>query len=172
MAKTNAACSSYRRRSLTAPSQVGPFRAALLFFLFLGAAAVFSSLLTGCQTVNLPNVNDSFLTIRKVVVANLPQGIREESMNGRELTSGFFSPKNWEEDASEKSTRAYAKVMILNSGRPYDLNVTVFTEKREKTSYQAEGLDEDLTQQLISRIKAGLADRRDDRNIIDDFRAF
>jgi hypothetical protein len=157
-----------RARYLEAPAKASPVKAVLLFMLFLGA----SFFLAGCQSANITEVNIPYLTVRKIVVSNLPQGLREESLNGRELTSGFFSPHNWEEDATDKPERAFAKVLILNSGRPYDIKVTTDHEKRVKGTYEDLGEDPKLTKQLVDRIQSALADRRDDRNIIDDFRAF
>lgn len=115
----------------------------------------------------------AFTTVKKVVMNILPQGVREESLNGREVTSGYFNPRNWEEDASEKSERAFAKVLILGSSRPYSIDVHVFKEKRRGSgNYRNAGEDRKLTKDLVDRIKEALADRREDRNIIDDFRAF
>ena len=94
-------------------------------------------------------------------------------MNGRELTSGYFTPADWEEDATDKSERAYAKVLILGSGRPYRIDVHVFREKRSKAgAYAKTGEDHKLTNTLVERLKEALADRREDRNIIDDFRVY
>lgn len=146
-----------------------PAAAALLFLLFLGI----SVLITGCQTAKIQNVMLSLNTVKKTVMSVLPQGMKEESLNGRELTSGYFNPRNWDEDATDMSERAYAKVLILNSGRPYKLDVNVFRERRQKDGSHKQGSsDRKLTKDLVDRLKDALADRREDRNIIDDFRAF
>jgi hypothetical protein len=154
------------RTGLRKPS---PVFALLIFFLFLAISAV----LTGCQTKSpINDIKISYPTVRKTVISNLPQGLREESANGRELTSGYFSPKNWDEDATEKSDRAYAKVVILGSSRPYSIDVKVMREKKRGKNFANRGVDRKLTKDLVDRLKEALADRRDDRNIIDDFRAF
>jgi hypothetical protein len=146
-----------------------PVAAAFLFFLFLGI----SVLITGCQTAKIQNVMLSLNTVKKTVMSVLPQGMKEESLNGRELTSGYFNSRNWDEDATDMAERAYAKVLILNSGRPYKLDVNVFREKRQKDgTYKSGAVDRKLTKDLVDRLKDALADRREDRNIIDDFRAF
>ena len=146
-----------------------PALAVTYFLLFLGV----SFLLTGCASSNIHDVNSAFLTVRKTVVGTFPFGLRQESENGRELYSGYFDPKNWDEDATEKTERAYAKVVILNASRPYDVDAHVYREKRGKTPiYHNLGEDRKLTKQLLTRLLDGLADRHDDRNIIDDFRAF
>lgn len=128
----------------------------------------------GCQApAKINNVTLSLQTIRRAILSQLPQGIKEESLNGRELRSGFFNPKNWEEDATDKPERAYAKVLVLESGRPYRIDVHVFREKKDKTGKYAKPIDDRiLTRKLVNRLKEALADRREDRNVIDDFRAF
>jgi hypothetical protein len=143
----------------------------VFFFSFLFSM---TAMLSGCQMhAKIKGVNLPYQTVRKVVVSSLPLGLRQESMNGRELYSGYFSPKDWEDDATEKAERAYAKAIILNDSRPYDVDPKVYKEHKVKGStYSALGEDKKLTQQLVDRIREGLADRRDDRNIIDDFRAF
>lgn len=103
----------------------------------------------------------------------MPMGsVKEQSLNGRELTSYYFNPKDFDEDATDRAERAYAKVTILGSGRPYTIEVRVFREKRIKGQYTLIGEDRKLSNELLERIREALADRRDDRNIIDDFRAF
>lgn len=129
--------------------------------------------MTGCQTAKIDNVMLALTTVKKTVSAVLPQGVKEESINGRELKSGYFNPKNWDEDATELPERAYAKVLILNSGRPYKIDVHVYKERRNKDGqYKKSSEDSRLTKDLVDRLKEALADRREDRNIIDDFRAF
>ena len=96
-------------------------------------------------------------------------------MNGRTFTSGYFSLKDFETDGTELQDRAFARVVILGEGRPYKLEVTVFREHREKGSshYAREKLpDKKLSKMLVEKLKTALADRREDRNIIDDFRTF
>lgn len=140
-----------------------------VFFFVLSA----SLLTSGCQSpANIPEVMLSLQTVRKTLIAVLPQGLREESVNGRELTSGYFNPQNLEEDATDKVERAYAKVVILNASRPYRIDAHVYREKRVSGTYRKMSEDKKLTKDLVSRIKEALADRREDRNVIDDFRAF
>ena len=162
---------------VAAPSEGQAVQSSVVFGIlrsfFFGLFFSMSVLLSGCQFAKIKGVNLPYQTVRKVVVNSLPLGLRQESMNGRELYSGYFSPKDWEDDATEKSERAYAKAIILNDSRPYDVDPRVYREHKVKGStYTALGEDKKLTRQLVERIREGLADRRDDRNIIDDFRAF
>jgi hypothetical protein len=130
--------------------------------------------MTGCQApAKINNVALSLQTVKKTINNIIPQGMKDESLNGREITSGYFNPKNWEEDATDKAERAYAKVLILGEGRPYRIDVHVFKEKKNKSgTYHKTGEDRKVTKELVDRLKDALADRREDRNIIDDFRAF
>jgi len=115
----------------------------------------------------------SLTTLKKIVVSQMPMGaVREQSPNGRELTSYYFNPRDFDEDATDRAERAYAKVTILGAGRPYSIEARVFREKRIKGQYKLIGEDRRLSNELLERIREAIADRRDDRNIIDDFRAF
>lgn len=145
----------------------------MALFTFLAFLA-FAILVTGCQSpAKITNVTLSLQSIKRTVIATLPHGLREQSLNGRELLSGYFSLKNWEEDATDRNERAYAKVVILESGRPYRIDVNVIREKKVRANtYNKFGVDKKATKELVDKIREALADRREDRNIIDDFRAF
>lgn len=147
------------------------FKALFFFFLFLGL----SFLLGGCANkAKIQNVMLPLITVKKTVISRFPFGtVREESLNGRELLSQYFNPANMEEEAGDRPERAFVKAIILGSGRPYSVDVKVFREKRVKgTAYAKPVLDKKLTDELTTKVREALADRRDDRNIIDDFRAF
>lgn len=147
-----------------------PTVAIFFFILFLVA----SILLSGCASkFRIQNVMLPLTTVKKVVISQMPMGsVKHESLNGRELTSHYFNPKDFDEDATDRVERAYAKVVILGAGRPYSVDVIVYREKRTKGKYTLIGEDRKLTKELSERIRDALADRREDRNIIDDFRAF
>ena len=145
------------------------FGACVRVFLLLFLVA----LLGGCQT--RAAINDVMLPlhfIKSVVKTTMPQGVRSESTNGREFKSNFFSPDSFDEEAPEDGDRAYAVMKVLGAGRPYMVDVTVFREKRMKHSFAKPTKDQVLTEELTDRVREALADRREDRNVIDDFRAF
>ena len=142
--------------------------------LFAGAIVLLGS---GCATkgVNIERVKGSYQFVRQTVVANLPGGIRNVSQNGREFDSGFFPPdvKKFQLDATKDRERSFAHLTILGSSRPYTINVRVYVEERARDgSYGNRELDDRLTDELVLRLRDDLAHRRDDHNIIDDFRAF
>ncbi|MBL7686889.1 MAG: hypothetical protein JNJ49_02570 [Bdellovibrionaceae bacterium] len=106
---------------------------------------------------------------------NIPGGTSAESMNGREITGEYFDPKNLDQPADDKKERAQAKVIILGSRRPYQLQVIATLERRRKgskTKYDTVGEDRALAKKVRDRIKTALANRPADLNVIDDFRAF
>lgn len=112
--------------------------------------------------------------IRKVIVDNIPGGVKKQSLNGREITSAYFNIKNFK--ASDTSLRrGQAKVVILGSSRPYIITIEVNLEKRRsgsKKKYDKLGFDSRLTKEVRKRLKAALDNRPADVNVIDDFRAF
>lgn len=154
--------SSRSRRSLA-------IQAILMFALFI----ICSAILTSCSTASsIRDVPLSYNAIKTVVTANVPQGVRRESANGRELTSNYFEIETFKPEKSDANERAYSVVKILGSSRPYNVDVQVFREEKRKGIWRADGGDSDMTEKLGERIKQALADRREDRNVIDDFRAF
>ena len=115
-------------------------------------------------------------TIRAIVMNSLPGGAKKQSINGRELTSGYFRPDDMDENAEEDRLRTYAVVTILGERRPFSIDVKVFREVRERhegvTAYRVIGQDKRIADKLIKTIREALANRPEDRNIIDDFKAF
>ena len=144
-------------------------QATTLFFLFI----ISSVILSGCSTTaTITNVMLSYNATKTVVVANIPQGVRKESANGRELTSNTFLVETFAPDKGTADERAYAVVKILGSSRPYSIDVRVFREVKKKGVWKPDGSDSEMTELLGERLKQALADRREDRNVIDEFRAF
>lgn len=104
----------------------------------------------------------------------MPLGVRSTSRNGRTFESNYFLPKgNWDEDGTDAKERAFARTTILNSSRPYQVEVTVFRQSKVAPGeYSAPQRDDELSERLANRIEADIANRREDRNIIDDFKPF
>ncbi len=141
------------------------------------AGAISSLFLAGCShAAQVQDLNLPLSTLAKVVANKSPRGIRLISPNGREFSSNYFgTPGRFDEDASAKPQRSYAVMTILGDRRPYTIVVTVIREARNQQSlneYRKLGTDAVIAKELVRRIKADLANRREDRNVIDDFRAF
>ena len=134
-------------------------------------------ILASCATnsAQIQNVPLSYNAVKTVVTRTLPGGIVRESGNGRTMTSGYFDPETLKQENEKKPLKlhAYMTVSIFGSSRPYNIDVKGFTEQRLKDgTYEDLGEDPALTDRLAERLRTALADRREDRNVIDDFRVF
>lgn len=135
----------------------------------------FILLLTGCATSSLTSreYNRPWGVVRATVQKNLPLGIRTTSRNGRTFESNYFIPKgSWEDDGTDARERAFARATILNSSRPYRVEVAVFRQSKFSGEYSQPELDDRLSERLANKIATDIANRREDRNIIDDFKPF
>ncbi len=135
--------------------------------------------LTGCMSfgsVSISDVDRPLLDIQKIVQRSLPLGLRETSTNGREFYSNFFLAKDRRFKPAEKMPeRYYAHVLILGDARPYTIKVHVRRQKVESVRegiYRDLGADHSLAKAIQRRIQEQLNKRREDLNIIDDFRVF
>jgi hypothetical protein len=129
-------------------------------------------------SVMLKNVNISLGEVLNYIKKSLPVGIRWVSPNGREYYSQYFILEKKEYvTAKDSSERYYARMLVLNSSRPFDIQVEVRRQVRQDGSdghirYVDDGYDLSLGRMLKDQLKERLAKRRDDLNMIDDFRVF
>ena len=132
--------------------------------------------LVGCaSTESIKEVMLPLSVVRKIVMDNIPGGMKKQSMNGREITGEYFNALDLDEPSETARDRAKATVFVLGARRPYTIQVIVQLEKKKKGSkkkYDKLGPDEKLAKQVTKRIKEALANRPADINVIDDFRAF
>lgn len=140
----------------------------VLLFLFL--PSLWSCVMSG---VTVDNQNYSLGDLRKAIVFNIGEP-RKISENQRTFYSDYFSLKaDRKFDPQKSKQRAYAKVIVLGDRRPYDLSITVVVEERTPNGeYSEVGEDPGQAQQLAQAIRKKLHQSIDDRNVIDDFRAF
>ena len=68
--------------------------------------------------------------------------------------------------------RHYAVMTILGARRPYDIEIRAFVERKRGKEYDSQGEDSDVARRLAKELKDKLNQSRDNRNLIDDFRAF
>lgn len=126
----------------------------------------------------MKDIEASLGDIRAAVVAALPVGHRTVSSNGREILSKHFlvSGGGNFRPAGDALDRYYAQITILGDRRPYDIEIVVAHEKRvlrgETFTYAIDYYDMVLAKDLAKKLERELAKRREDRNIIDDFRVF
>lgn len=131
--------------------------------------------LSSCSTTGsaLKELDLPLNQIQKAVATSMPFGIRRTSPNGRETFSQYFIFHHGRfKEAANLNIRAYAHAFVLGDRRPYKVEVKVITERMSEGSYSESGSDEKAAQHIIRKIRQELAKSRDDRNVIDDFKAF
>jgi hypothetical protein len=145
------------------------------------ALVIFSAwLLHGCATLMRPkgmvleDMGFSLGTIQEVVIKNLPGGTKKISANAREFFSGYFaSSGRFDLDATTDQVRMQIHVLILGDRRPYTIEVIAIRQTRSSGStYTETGSDSRIAAAIANKIRQDLVDRRDKRNVIDNFRAF
>lgn len=128
--------------------------------------------------IHLKEVEGSLAEVRSAALAALPMGHRGVSANGREIFSKHFlvTGNGDVRLAGDALERYYAIITILGDRRPYDVKVVVAHEKRvlrgDNFVYVVDYYDSMLARDVSRKLEVELAKRREDRNIIDDFRVF
>lgn len=142
----------------------------MILRLFFLSAFLLVSCATGGYRIAEQNV--SLADLKKAItgVIGEPRGISE---NQRTYYSQYFSRKpDPKFDPLKSKERAFAKIVILGDRRPYDIDIDVIVEEREGRDYLE--VDNDLSEakKLGKDIRTKLHQGREDRNVIDQFRAF
>ncbi|MGE4133173.1 MAG: hypothetical protein AB7F86_16140 [Bdellovibrionales bacterium] len=145
-----------------------------LGFVLLGGCA---SITAPRESVRIPDVQGSLNQIRAAVMSAIPIGQRSVSANGRVILSKHFLPAGDQyRNAADAVQRYYAQFSILGDRRPYEVQIVVVHEKRvlrgESFTYVVDYYDMLQAKELERRFQEELTKRREDRNIIDDFRVF
>jgi hypothetical protein len=155
------------------------FRPLLFSFLFLTACTVLQKLQTPSYAIRIRDLEQPLQFLQRLAVGTLPLGLQSSSSNGREFTSKYFAPgpgRGVYRAASEAPTRYYAHISVLGDSRPYAIEVYVTREERvlkgNDFTYEVVGHDQRLAKELVDHLQMQLTKRREDLNIIDDFRAF
>ena len=133
----------------------------------------------GCSHggIRIENLNIPLVDVQNAVVNSLPLGKRSVSSNGREFFSKYFVVvKKKPRPASRLRTRYYAHVHVQGDRRPYAVEGVVRKEVLQKNAiglkYSDVGINSRFSKVLMRKIKENLSKRRENRNIIDDFRVF
>lgn len=148
--------------------------------LFLTIGLALSSQISGCAVsgVQLRNVDKSTVEIRRGVLKALPVSLKTSSEDSREYISVPFVRYGKKiKEARNELQRAYAQVLIKGERRPYTIEVVVPVEEATtpnsvQKNYQVIGYDERIAKIILARLKAYLEQRREDTNLVDDFRVF
>jgi hypothetical protein len=151
----------------------------LVLVLILSAVSACASMdPTRRQGIHLKDIEGSLAELRSAAVAALPVGNRAISPNGREIMGRHFlvSGNGNVRPAGDALERYYAQVVILGDRQPYDIEFYVIHEKRvlkgDNFIYVTDYYDTLLARDVSRKFEVELAKRREDRNIIDDFRVF
>lgn len=146
------------------------------------AGLVLPMFFSSCATLTTPwyasridNLDIPLQILQKQVVATLPLGLRTNSVNGREFYSKYYIPSKKGNMAAANSRNRYsAHFIILGDRRPYNIEISVIKEERDddNSGYYETGHEERLAKELETSLRTRLTKRREELNIIDDFRAF
>ncbi|MBT4760237.1 MAG: hypothetical protein HOO06_00945 [Bdellovibrionaceae bacterium] len=135
----------------------------------------------GCanHAMSVDGINNPLVQIKASVIKSLPLGLRKSSINGREFESKFYVVKGKKAVAAKsRPLRNMARITILGDRRPYTIEVKVFVQKRVGYSdinghvYKNLRYDKQQARHIAQGIKKRLTNRREDMNVIDDFRVF
>ena len=133
-------------------------------------------LLISCSTpggLTVPDVDRPLLDLQRIASKSLPMGLRSVSTNGREYFSKYFIVVGRKFKSAEKLVeRKYAHLLVLGDRRPYTIQVIVPIEKSIGGKTVIIGTDSAVAEVIRKRIRQQLTLRREDPNIIDEFRAF
>jgi hypothetical protein len=145
-----------------------------LFLIPLGCASIGRNR----AAVVVEEIDWPIAEIRTVIGQVLPVGVRAMSPNGHEILSRHFvlDRQGRPVPANDAIKRYYTQILILGDRRPYNIEILVTQEERalrgNQFTYVISGYDTRLAKQLESRLRSELTKRREDRNIIDDFRVY
>ncbi len=150
---------------------------ALALVVFATACSSLARLETPKYASRIEKIEMPLQSLQQLVVGSLPVGLSGASSNGREFTSvNFILDQGMYKAARDALDRYWARILVLGDSRPYAVEVFVTREKRvlrgDDFTYAVVGHDSRLAKELAARIQEQLSKRREDRNIIDDFRVF
>lgn len=131
-------------------------------------------MMAGCATsdAKLFEISSSLGDIKQVILSVIGEA-RLQSQNQRTYFSQYFGLKGDKKFDSQKSKRRlYARITILGDRRPYDLAVDVIIEQKNGLQYEEVGTDQAKAEQFAREIEERLHKGTENRNVIDDFRAF
>ncbi len=122
------------------------------------------------------DLDRSLVDLQRIAARSMPLGLRSTSPNGREYFSNYFQTVDRKfKPADTEKERHYAQVLVLGDRRPYNIQILVHRERKSSTAvsgYEEIGLDLGLARAVRKRILSQLNKRREELNVIDDFRVF
>lgn len=140
-------------------------------------------MMTSCaswtKSERIADVDKSLSDLRRAIQSSLPLGTRKVTEGGKHFESQYFivGKKKFLKPLNAKK-RYFADILIRGDRRPYSIEITVFKQTKVKSSkvaldsFKDNGTDERIANLIKRRIIKQLSKRREDLNIIDDFRVF
>lgn len=132
--------------------------------------------LFGCASASYSTYDYEYpiMDIQSVVAQKLPEGLGFVNTNRRIFYSKKFTVKE-----SNKNIPLVMRIIIQGDRRPYGLDVTVrrvspripHIEEAFENGRDFRG-QESLAKRVVKEIETELVQRRKNKNVIDDFRAF
>lgn len=129
--------------------------------------------LSGCITSGyyLEDVNRTMADVR-TAIRNL-YGIQSMNENERIITTPpLKKDPNDTTPIKQMKERVYARIVIVGDQRPYRILVQVYEERKINGEWVELDIDESLSREFAREIHRELIQSLDNRNVIDDFRAF
>lgn len=123
-------------------------------------------------------VNKSIVEIREAITKAVPVKMKYANKDSREYRSVPFVRYGKKiKEATSELQRAYVLIYIRGNKRPYTLEVVVPVEEAEsplaiQKDFRIIGYDERIAKIILARLKAQLNKRREDSNLVDDFKIF
>ena len=143
--------------------------------ILLFALSFVTLFIASCQTEGVV-LHDTPLNVSntRVAIVRVIGEPRATSENGREMVSKFYDRKgNTDDQVKNARERLSTHITILGDRRPYDIQVEVVVEVRDHDgTYQVVDRDGARAAKIAADIKKSLAQSRDNRNLIDDFRPY
>jgi len=127
----------------------------------------------------IADVDKPLSSLRRAIQSSLPLGTRKITDGANRFESQYFivGKRKFLKPLNAKHRYA-AEVLIRGDRRPYSVEITVYKQVRSKSSkvtlnsFKDAGTDERIAELIKRRIIKQLSKRREDLNIIDDFRVF
>lgn len=129
--------------------------------------------MSGCVTQGhyIRDMNRSMSDIQ-TAVRNL-YGIQSKSDDEKILyTPPLKKDPNDTTPENKMRERVIGRIVIVGDRRPYDVLVQVYLERKQRNTWVEVGLDEFLSEEFSKELNKELIESRENRNVIDDFRAF
>lgn len=146
-------------------------------FVILAVVFACARCATDRTVATIEQQNLSLNELKHIINEVLPLGVQSISPNGREYVSQRFILRDGQFiEPKESKVRYFAKISVLNTTRPYDIQITVHREvqqnRRTFGKFYVTGRDERMANIIKIILKNRIAKRRGDMNVIDDFKVF